>query len=474
MLSLPEDILIAILTCLPLPDILNLRQTCRALHALGCSRAVWTSILQTEVLDKSIPIPGISKSAPDTLTIEQRVRRALRLHQRWTSSNPQSTAEYTFHAGDSARVVDLRFLPRDNGRWLVALAYPSQQAPSRSDRVFTLQCWDLMASPPRCIAYQAIKEFGGLTLNSDPESQFILSIKTSSVNLLGIDFEATNPENGFLPSLSIDQSLQGVYHLSGSTILTRAQDKVLLFDIHNPNAPIELASELSPSGTAQFEPVLDAIIDGSLGLVVLIKSTKLELYALSEAHQNNILVPLYTHIFQWRIDSVVMSQQAFTPGSSPSSPPPINILVRFGSLFPWPVNALHHFTLEPNEFYDPTLGTELTNYPYQLTPTLRQTIGSPVRLFATSHMVIGTYGTAIWFDSHTEDYFGHADRGQRLAGRSLRTEPVEDEGVVLSSAATCVYGVREVDAWVRLAMCEEEGIIAVGAADGEISIRKYA
>jgi len=96
---------------------------------------------------------------------------------------------------------------------------------------------------------------------------------------------------------------------------------------------------------------------------------------------------------------------------------------------------------------------------------LRETIGSPVRLFATSDLAIGPYGTAVWIDSHTEDYFFHADRGQRLAGKfSSYVGTEEDEEIELSdqiatATATSVYSYHEEDSWVKIALDEEEGRI---------------
>lgn len=120
------------------------------------------------------------------------------------------------------------------------------------------------------------------------------------------------------------------------------------------------------------------------------------------------------------------------------------------------------------------------NLPYEFPPVLRETIGSPVRLHATSDLAIGPYGSAIWTDSHTEDYFDHADRGQRLAGRFspyvLSTE--DDEEVELSdsvatASATSVYAYHEEDSWVRLAFDEIEGRVALGRDDGVVSVLDF-
>ena len=97
-------------------------------------------------------------------------------------------------------------------------------------------------------------------------------------------------------------------------------------------------------------------------------------------------------------------------------------------------------------------------------------------------MTFGPYGTAIWTDSHTEDYFGHADRGHRLAGAFLggrdNIQDDEDKEVELSdqianAAAASVYSVQEDDSWVSLALDEAEGRIVIGYDDGRISVLEY-
>ena len=118
------------------------------------------------------------------------------------------------------------------------------------------------------------------------------------------------------------------------------------------------------------------------------------------------------------------------------------------------------------------------NPPYELAPVLRETIGSPVRLHTTSDMAIGPYGTAIWTDSHTEDYFNHADRGQRVAGIFSRYVVNEGEEIELSdqvatAVATSVYTYHEEDSWVRIGLDEVEGRIFLGRDDGVISVLEY-
>ena len=96
-------------------------------------------------------------------------------------------------------------------------------------------------------------------------------------------------------------------------------------------------------------------------------------------------------------------------------------------------------------------------------------------------MTFGPYGTAIWTDSHTEDYFGHADHGQRLAGAFLRGRDMQDEedkevelsDQIANAAAASVYSVQEEDSWISLALDEAEGRIIIGHHDGRISVLEY-
>jgi hypothetical protein len=95
-------------------------------------------------------------------------------------------------------------------------------------------------------------------------------------------------------------------------------------------------------------------------------------------------------------------------------------------------------------------------------------------------LAIGPYGTAVWIDSHTEDYFFHGDHGQRLAGRfSPYVSTEEDEEAELSdriatATATSVYSHHEEDSWVRIALDEEEGRIFLGRDDGLITVLEYS
>ncbi|EEB93963.1 hypothetical protein MPER_07311, partial [Moniliophthora perniciosa FA553] len=158
-------------------------------------------------------------------------------------------------------------------------------------------------------------------------------------------------------------------------------------------------------------------------------------------------------------------------------------------LFPWPVNLLQHYVLYPDSTYSSELPVTAGNIPYQFPPILKQTIASPVRLFAVADMALGPYGSALWLDSHTEDYFMQGEIGQRLAGLVLTPVLASDDdnltGVDEPSApllsdspahsqATMVFDVQERDDWLRIAMDEREGRIAAGSVAGRVVLYDYA
>jgi hypothetical protein len=126
--------------------------------------------------------------------------------------------------------------------------------------------------------------------------------------------------------------------------------------------------------------------------------------------------------------------------------------------------------LYPDTDFNSSLPASRSNIPYVFPLTNVQTIGSPVRLLATYDMAVGSYGTIIYCDSHTESYFGHSDFGQRLAG----TRIPEGGEVGAMDQDTSVYRVNERDDWTRVALQEEEGKMAIGHVDGKITILDFA
>ena len=256
----------------------------------------------------------------------------------------------------------------------------------------------------------------------------------------------------------------------------------------------------------------------------------------ASAYDPTDVAPTASYKWQWRIDTLmplrkkphpVLSQLRSDTHPDANLPTPICILLRFDSWFPWPVNILHQFILPVNPLYKHSLisdsgdGTPrsdshtLSELPYLARPSTRQgeepfsadsvgthlrpypvsSMPSPIRIFTPSDTALGSFGTAMWLDAHTD---GAApaqagDRGQRVAAKTLRFHPPSHGGVLPrhaveldagngfaqpddeSESPVVVFNVQEEnDNWVKLAVCDEEGWVAIGCTDGRILVYEYA
>lgn len=209
--------------------------------------------------------------------------------------------------------------------------------------------------------------------------------------------------------------------------------------------------------------------------LVLLRARYIAFYALrtfrrGPATMHGTLHPAVYHVWQWPIDSGRIAQRASYKATRNKTEPPLNIVVRFASTYPWPTNMLNHYILHPNPDYLPHLGVSRDNAPYDLGPTHLQTLSAPLRLFSQTDMVIGEYSTCIWLDSHTEAYFQQSATGQRLAGRVLKQRASPSP----TSSIASVFNVHDTDTWHQLAIDERYSRIAIGAQDGRVTVMDYA
>ena len=230
----------------------------------------------------------------------------------------------------------------------------------------------------------------------------------------------------------------------------------------------------------------------------------------------------------WRIDTVdVMAKQPHALQDQlnqlelDSTPPTVHILLRFASIFPWPVNILHSYVLPFNPEFDMSASRERVSVqghlPYLPTdtpeaseaskPYIVASISSPVRIFTPSDTAMGGYGTILYMDAQSDTSVATqaGDRGQRIAGKLLESVPRPQNPVVLPRHAVdlmanenasvapagdqvgntggdnsgqrgsgMVFHIQEdKDDWSRIAMCEEEGIVVVGCSGDRVSVYRY-
>jgi hypothetical protein len=216
---------------------------------------------------------------------------------------------------------------------------------------------------------------------------------------------------------------------------------------------------------------------------IIARPTQLQIYSLRalrcsrSERSSNLLYPIAQ--YQWpKIDYISMTEQVTWSPHRSTVHAPINILVRFAATSP---RGLNHLILHPNEMYSPTDPVDRHNIPYLMPPVPVHYIPAPVRPLTVCPMVMGRYGTALWIDSNTEIRFGKGGVGQRVAGIVLarpaaKAAPLGQsrEGYMPLGRAPTVFGYKEDNDWVRLAMDEEEGRIAVASSNGVITLIRYA
>lgn len=190
------------------------------------------------------------------------------------------------------------------------------------------------------------------------------------------------------------------------------------------------------------------------------------------------LHPVSWHVWRWSVDGGRLSHRA--RHLQTRAEPLLDVVIRFSSNYPWPTNILNHYILQPNYAYVPSSFIRPTNVPYNPHPVHMRTLSAPLRLFAQSDVAIGNYGTVLWIDTQTEEYFMQSATGQRLAGVSLLSiGPEEDQAedpnaVAYSAGSESVFNIHDQNSWCLLAVDERNGRVALGALDGIVSVMDFA
>ncbi|KXN86191.1 hypothetical protein AN958_10379 [Leucoagaricus sp. SymC.cos] len=360
-------------------------------------------------------------------------------------------------------------------------------------RAFTLQCWDLKSNSPVCIARRVLHHFAGIAFNKLLTGRAVLAVKTPEICLIDIDPPARiqsgdggdggsgsggnvggnhtlarSPAQACVNVATLEDRASGNLMLAGDLVLIQDDGgRTFVYHFETPQARAEL---VDPEGNLQPERVLDVLADHNW--LIVARTTTVEIYALPTSIDSNMhMEPIGRHKWQWKVDSISLIRP-----TSIAAVTPIQLVLRYGSIHPWPVNLIHRYVLNLSESFNINLSASRQNFPYVFPPLNTQVIGSPIRLMATYDMAVGSHGTIIYIDSHTETYFGHSDFGQRLAGTRI-DERSPDGGVGqvgMMVRESSVYQVSERDEWTRIALEEEEGKIAIGHVNGRITLLDYA
>ncbi|CAL1714421.1 unnamed protein product [Somion occarium] len=368
----------------------------------------------------------------------------------------------------------------------------------------------------------------------DPEHPGVVAVTRRSTNnvqaegepitsVYSINLESEDPESVFsliseFPSARYPIIMHGSRFLSANHITNTTQ----VIDTESGDLICVLCTPLvnndpTLSGFEDFR-CLDAVVWQQF--VLIFRQNWIHLYKIpnrsqaSTLHSNSPdhppeIRPVATHKWPWRIDSLeVSTHDSFVSRHArfmsqplpPNQPPMINILLRFDSWYPWPVNTLHHYTLSPCSSYHRSSAV-LPYLAADSIPFMETSITSHMRLFTPSDLTIGQYGTALWIDAQSDltSSTQAGDLGQRLAGKVLRSErdsswdsdrPLlkpglpgvllltneleENMGTSGSLVPVMVFGVWETHSeWSKVAVEEGEGRIALGSVEGRICVMDY-
>ncbi|KAI1790291.1 hypothetical protein LXA43DRAFT_1017343 [Ganoderma leucocontextum] len=553
--DLPADLLFQIFAFLDIRDIVHIRNTCKALEDVTRNHSVWHHALSTRFLQKGFPTPGIKNHNVSSLSAGQLERltiRASRYWSNWTSSQPQCYTRLDIRPTarpwsslPSHRNLAVEFLPWLDGRYLLTLTLYTTSS-DRESRRFSFQCWDLARNQaqgePTKIAELLVSGLLSYSVNTSPDSPSVLAVTVRGgdhsyiTTTYTIDF-ATPDTDPWFRRTSQFPSIRRILGFEGSRVVVTDESNVVrVADIDSEAWICALKVPLTHT-----DPTLHLPEQQCLGYQIfdefVVTFCKQWIYvyhipdslASSPLHNDDHalaapppLEPIAEYKWRWRIDSITVNprrQRPRTTSYSEPTPPAIDLLMRFDTWFPWPVNILHHFVLPPNPSFSRSAfsRTAPETLPYLCSPSsadeplMAHAIPSPLRLFTPSDMVLGAYGTALWLDASTDATTPSqaGDRGQRIATKFLTPtlvpfgvkagEGAQDDQVspgmvdpALMNAMTAMaldeqsetrmedrgvsvlHSQETHELWNRVAVNEEEGQVAVGYVDGRVSVYIYA
>ncbi|TBU45390.1 hypothetical protein BD309DRAFT_989574 [Dichomitus squalens] len=560
--QLPTDVLLHIFVYLEIADVVRLRKTCKALEAVTRDRSVWHEALSTRFMHSGIPVPGVQLrddiSSLSSTELERLAIRASRYWANWTSPQPQCYTRLDIRptprpwsSSPSHRTLAIEFVTRRSCLYLLTLTLCTVSS-GRDNRRFAFECWDLQQGQAlghaNRIAELLVSGLLSYSVDPTPNSKHLLAVTSRDADgtylttTYTIDFTTPNTDPWFRRTSQFLSYRRILGFMGSRLVVTDDDNKVRVIDIDagvvvvTLNVPLIHADptlRLPEQQCLEYEVFDDFIITFCKQWIYLYHVPTLSSSMFSGSTQEDgvasspTLEPIAQYKWRWRIDSISINARRPRPSaSSPPPPPAIDLLVRFDTWYPWPVNILHHFVLPPSASFARAAFAPAAppTFPYLPPaadgPLMAHAIPSPLRLFTPSDMVLAPRGTALWLDASTDATTPSqaGDHGQRIASRVLaRASPSSsspssllgsrrtgtgapgaqddqvspgtevdlalvrvmaleaESGALAEDQDVSVLHVQEThELWNRIAVDEEEGMVAVGHVDGRVSVFVYA
>ncbi|KAI0077911.1 hypothetical protein K474DRAFT_1706946 [Panus rudis PR-1116 ss-1] len=140
--DIPEDILFNISEYLTIPDILNLKQTCRVLHAFGSTDYLWHKLVEGLGLPLDLP-PGLVANVASADELQYQAMRAMKLERNWRKPTSVIKQYRRFTDPGQEVFVHMQLLP--GGKWLLAVQRYHRLLMTRPNT--RVAVWSLTAAP---------------------------------------------------------------------------------------------------------------------------------------------------------------------------------------------------------------------------------------------------------------------------------------------------------------------------------------
>ncbi|OJA13017.1 hypothetical protein AZE42_03524 [Rhizopogon vesiculosus] len=466
--TLDDDTLLCIFSALTVPDLLNLRQTCRRFLVFSRQQIVWQNIGSSQILQRGIPFSQKPLSSFSVCDLEERVRRAYRLGTAWQAPSiifrPSS-----FEASRGGPIQDIYFIPGYGRKWLITISQSIWSMITLWDRRTLKQVasW----SPKKGI-------FSGIAVNTSEDSEAALAVSLHRsdsvvVEILAITSTTADPSLHFECIARVDTTRPPIAMRGSLLALADDATETVIWNWKTQ----EYAVMQSPVDAGLWRNQCTQVIFAYK--TILVVRTR-SVHAFTEPklapHPNTYVHhPYAMSTFGW-VDSIFVS----IPSSSSEDPDgmkrhPLSILVRTKDDNPWSFTfKIQLWTLSPMMDSDDTTSDRPH---YNFPPSMTTELVTPRRgALRCTHMVLGPYGTAVWVQP------GDFSVSGLVSDALLQHMPVPRSHETLAAAAfpglLNAKGEPQIKSswknygenWTCLDYDEERGCVALGSTIGVVTI----
>ncbi|KAH7884787.1 hypothetical protein F5I97DRAFT_1501810 [Phlebopus sp. FC_14] len=471
--AINDDTLVCIFAAVTIPDILTLRQVCRAFYSLSTQHTVWINACKRHILENDIPFPSGPLSALSAKDLEHQTLRAYKLGANWRSSSTQ-IHQIGSVSGKTGAIEQIKFLNNRGRNWIVTTSRGiwSNMYLRDRDTLQVVACW----SPRKAL-------FNGMTVNTDRDSEAAIAISiqqegSTSVEILSIVEQGSSSDVTFHLINSVHTRHRPVT-LSGDLVALSDHDSETLV----LNWRTQERSILRSPDTWQDKPLHVVFVQG---IVLVARARSICLFVdpplVPPEHEPSVTLPYACSSFGW-VDGVSLTVRPSRPLDINDPSPCLSMLVRTKGDDPWSLQDKFRFLTMNPETPRISSAIPLDGAPANHSPTQPLTLVTSLSCPHTgplrcSDMVLGPYGTAVWVQPADWSIAGLISNNVHLqhvpvpSAQEILVAAIFPGrlGGVLSQASIKVSCVNSEKNWSCLDYDEELGLVALGSSSGSITM----